>query len=286
MATPVISVGNLSTGGSGKTILVQALIEYFKDLQKIPSVLSRGYGRSSKGLFLVSDKSRLKGDPFTAGDEAFLIAKNHPGVPVVVAEDRVIGARYLQDHFSPDVIILDDGFQHRRLHRDLNILLLDQPGDQVGHLLPWGKFREPFSGLDRADLTLFSKAGRQKSSNLNLHFDLAENVVDQAGNKHALSSLKGSFGLFAGLGNPHHFFESVQQHHRSAKARIIFSDHTLYGPKQLDQISRISCAYWITTQKDFIKLEPGFCQAQNIYFIHVKTALPSPLIALLKQNFN
>ena len=106
--TPIISVGNISTGGSGKTILVQALVEYFRDQNKQPAVLSRGYGRSTKGLLLVADKTTLRADPFSGGDEPFLIAQNHPGIPVVVAEDRVKGAHYLVDNFAPDVILLDD----------------------------------------------------------------------------------------------------------------------------------------------------------------------------------
>ena len=104
--TPVISVGNISAGGSGKTILVQALIEHFLGLGKRPAVLSRGYGRSSKGVVVVADDIGLKATVKNSGDEPFLMATNYPGVPVVVSENRVAGARHLEDNFSPDVIII------------------------------------------------------------------------------------------------------------------------------------------------------------------------------------
>lgn len=285
VAIPVLSVGNISAGGSGKTILVQALIQYFIDQKMHPAVLSRGYGRNTKGLLLVADRSTLHEDPFTAGDEPFLIAKNYRGVPVVVAENRVIGAQYLVDNFAPDVIILDDGFQHRRLARDIDLLLIDQPDIQAGHLLPWGQNRESFRGIRRADLLLYSKAGLHDSSTHNLYLELDQYVYDHAGNQHALAGLKEAYGLFAGLGNPDHFFQSFEQHHHAAQVKIAFPDHTQYGLSQKYELSQITCDYWVTTQKDFIKLDPGFCLQQNIYFIKVTAKLPEALTGLLKQNF-
>lgn len=285
VATQVISVGNISVGGSGKTILVQALIEYFSDHKKQSAVLSRGYGRNTKGLLLVADRSSLKIDPSAAGDEPFLIAQNHPGIPVVVAEDRVRGAQYLVAKFLPDVIILDDGFQHRRLHRDLDLLLMDQPANQKQRLVPWGKLREPLGNIERADLFLYSKSGMRENDQNNLIFQLDNQVCDHAGNHHELSGLKGEYGLFAGLGNPNFFFQSFEQQHYAAHARIAFVDHTQYDSAQKEEISQISCTYWITTQKDFIKLDSEFCQRQNIYYIKVKAKLPETLIRHLKQHF-
>jgi len=284
--TPVISVGNISVGGSGKTILVQALVDYFLARQMKPAVLSRGYGRSSKGLFLVADEHTIKGNPENSGDESFLIARNHPGLIVVVSEDRVAGAVYLRDNFKPDVIILDDGFQHRRLERDLDIILVDQPMESPGHLLPWGRLRERAESIKRADVVIYSKGGLRDEQADNLILTLDDKLYDCTGNRHTFDSLAGQYGLFAGIGNPEYFFNSVQEIHGSAIKKISFPDHTKYKARQLDIISAISCDYWITTQKDIIKLEPEFCRSHNIYYIGVKTTLPPALLDRLKDYFN
>ena len=284
--TPIISVGNISTGGSGKTILVQALVQYFLGIQKKPAVLSRGYGRSSKVLEVVADENGLKATLTDSGDEPFLIAENFTGVPVVVSENRVKGAQYIENNFDPDVIILDDGFQHRRLHRDLDILIVDFQSSPKPHLLPWGNLREGIQNISRADLVVFSKNGHQKARENNLVFDMDNWVHDHQKKRIDLFQLKGNYGLFAGLGNPDHFFKLVEACHQPAGIKISFPDHASYSTLQLAEIKDNSCDYWITTQKDFIKLKPAFCKEHRIYFIGVKTTLPAPLAAHLKQHFN
>jgi tetraacyldisaccharide 4'-kinase len=284
--TPVISVGNLSTGGSGKTILVQALVQHFLSIQKQPAVLSRGYGRSSKGVVVVADENGLKATFLDSGDEPYLIAENFPGVPVVVAENRVKGAQLIEDNFAPDVIILDDGFQHRRLHRDLDILIIDFQFSPKPRLLPWGNLREESQNFNRADMVLFSKNGRRKEAARNLVFNMDNHVQDHRKNKIYIAGLKGNYGLFAGLGKPHHFFSQIEEHHLPAQVKISLPDHAGYNMSQLAEIKQNSCDYWITTQKDFIKLDPDFCEAHNIYFIGVKTTLPPFLLDHLKKHFN
>jgi len=283
--TPLISVGNISVGGSGKTILVQSLLEYFIAHKMTPAVLSRGYGRASKGLVLVADQSTLLATLSDSGDEPFLIAHNFPGVPVVVSEDRVKGAKYLTEVFNPDVIILDDGFQHRRLYRDLNILIIDFPAKPKAHVLPWGRLREKRHTIDRADIVLFSKQGRLPDSDYNVEFTLSKKVFDHAGNTIPLAELKGKYGLFAGLGNPLSFFESVHNIHQLSEVQIDFPDHSKYDQKQLDAISKKPTDYWLTTQKDFIKLDPFFCEQNSIYYVKVSGCLPTPLLKDLKKFF-
>lgn len=284
--TPVISVGNISVGGSGKTVLVQALIEHFLSLNKKPAVLSRGYGRSTKGLVVVATYDDLKETALTAGDEPCLMAHNFPGVPIVVAEDRVVGAQYLEANFAPDMILLDDGFQHRRLDRDLNILIVDCAAIDQEHLLPRGRLREPSTAQLRADIILYSKAADQGPPARSLAFYHGKSVVDSEGGKVSLSELKGAIGVFAGIGNPTYFFSALTQRLGSLKTMIPFPDHTLYGPAEYNKILAAACDYWVTTQKDFIKLDPQFCRANNICYISLKTHLPDDLVDLLKQNFN
>lgn len=284
--TPVISVGNISTGGSGKTILVQAIIEYFLSAGKRPSILSRGYGRSSKGLVVVADTDGQKASLNDSGDEPYLIASNYPGVPLVVSENRVLGANFLVENFSPDVIILDDGFQHRRLNRDLDILIVDYPASQKQHLLPRGNLREPEQNIARADVVLFSKNGLQDSFDNNLVFELKDHVLDHTGKHLKLAELEGQYGLFAGLGNPQYFFRQIEEIHRPAQVKISLPDHAEYSQSQLMEIKNNRCDYWITTQKDYIKLDPLFCEANNIYYISVSSAIPPALLGHLKRHFN
>jgi len=273
-------------GGSGKTILVQALIEYFVKHNKVPAVLSRGYGRSTKGLFLVADKTSLRGSVASSGDEPYLIATKHTGVPIVVAEDRVVGATYLIETFRPDVIILDDGFQHRRLHRGLDLVILDQAKGPGNHHLPWGRLREPQSALNRATLVLYSKAGLQDDLSQNLILELDDYLTNYAGEHNPLPGLNGEYGLFAGLGNPTHFFTSMEALLGPSRTRIPLPDHVHYTRATLERITHEPCKLWITTEKDFIKLDPAFCQQYNIHSIGVSTPLPPALLGLLNQTFN
>jgi len=282
--TPVISVGNISVGGSGKTILVQALLEHFVRSGKKPAVLSRGYGRSSRGLLVVADENGLKAAIHDAGDEPYLIASNYPGVPIVVSEDRFKGAQYLEKYFNPDVIILDDGFQHRRLHRDLDILIIDFQNSPKPRLLPWGFLRESMANMSRADVVVYSKDGQQITTENNLILELDSFVENHRGETKTLMELKGDFGVFAGLGNPDYFFNDVEAVHGSPIIKISFPDHAKYSALECAEIEENSCDYWITTHKDFIKLEAGFCKTNNIYFIGVKTSLPAPVLKHLKAT--
>lgn len=283
---PVVSVGNISLGGSGKTILVQALLDHFLKQNKKPAILSRGYGRDTKGLFLVSDEHIVRGDALTSGDEPYLISQNYPGVPVLVSEDRVKGARFLEETFSLDLIILDDGFQHRRLHRDLDLLLMDQPKDEKARLIPWGKLREGFKSIKRADLVIFSKDGLDADDSHNLNISLEDQVFDHAGKSILLNQLGDNYGLFAGLGNPSSFFDSIQRLHHTTETKIVFPDHAHYNRGQLDKVRNVSCDYWITTQKDYVKLSSAFCQENKVFFIKAKATLPQALFNMLKQSFN
>ena len=286
VSTVVISVGNISVGGSGKTILVQSLVAYFLAHNKKPTILSRGYGRSTSGLFLVASQDELLGSPEDSGDEPFLMAKNFPGVPVLVAEDRVKGAQHLINKFDPDVIILDDGFQHRRLARDLDIVLIDFAEDAPQPLLPWGRLREHGRNISRADQVVYSKNGQRATPDQNLQITLDYQVFDQDNNACELNTLEGEYGLFAGLGNPESFFDSVAEIHGSPKTLISFDDHTKYGQKELKEIAGNHCDYWITTQKDFVKMDPLFCQQNSVYYILAKAALPMCLLDDLKHRFN
>ena len=285
--TPIISVGNLSAGGSGKTIVVQAILKLLLEQHQQVAVLSRGYGRSSSGLLLVANQSTILEPVLRAGDEAYLLALHFPGTPVVVAEDRVAGAQYLEQNFHPDVIILDDGFQHRRLARDLDLLLIDYSRDHKTHLLPWGRLRESSRNQRRAGLVLYTKAGAINDPELAIKFIQAKQALDYQGTTLSLAELPGrDFGLFAGIGNPDHFFEALESVAGTAKHKLRFADHQHYDSSIQQHISELNCPLWITTEKDICKLEPTFIKQNSIYSIGIWATLPAGLITALKRHFN
>jgi tetraacyldisaccharide 4'-kinase len=155
----VVSVGNLTVGGSGKTPLVSALARELLRKGERVAVLSRGYGRRSSAPFvLVSDGSRVLATPEEAGDEPLEIALANPSVPVAVGRDRGAVGRELLDRLGPHFLLLDDGFQHRRLHRDLDLVCFDaaEPLENL-ELLPFGRLREPIESLSRAHAIVWTR---------------------------------------------------------------------------------------------------------------------------------
>src|SRR3990170_917274 len=165
---PVVSIGNITVGGTGKTPTVIMLAIMLKAAGYRPAVLSRGYGRkNTKVIKIVSDGRNIRTDHDEAGDEPFLIAVMLPEIPIVVCSDRYLAGKRAIEEFSADILILDDGFQHRRLYRDIDILLLNN-ARPVGnsHLLPCGSLREQVKALKRADIVLLT--GSSPEGNMRL----------------------------------------------------------------------------------------------------------------------
>jgi len=158
----VISVGNLTVGGTGKTPVVIALAAALRGLGRKVGVISRGYRRrSGTSILEISDGRTLRGHPEDSGDEPFLIAQRCPGVPVVVGADRPRVGRHLMDRFGVDTLVLDDGYQHLALRRDVDILVLDAGAPfGNGYLLPRGRLREPLSAMERASAVLVTRASQ------------------------------------------------------------------------------------------------------------------------------
>ncbi|HUU00325.1 MAG TPA: tetraacyldisaccharide 4'-kinase [Myxococcota bacterium] len=174
---PVISVGNLTVGGNGKTPLVIELVAMLESRAKRVAVVSRGYGRASRGLLVVSELSEESRTAAMAGDEPLLIARRCPQAGVVVGEDRLAAARLAIERCDPDVIILDDAFQHRRLQRDLNLCAIHADrGFGNGRLLPRGPLREPLSALQRADMLIFTYGGSKDIGELRSRHNLPDSI--------------------------------------------------------------------------------------------------------------
>ena len=153
----VISIGNFNLGGTGKTPAVIALVKHFQKQGVSVAVLSRGYGRNTKKTVLVTDGNDIQSGWRSAGDEAFLMAHSLKAIPVVVDKNRFRGGSFLIKNYNPDIIILDDAFQHRHIKRDIDIVLLNCIETIENYrLIPFVNLREPLVQLKRADMIILS----------------------------------------------------------------------------------------------------------------------------------
>jgi tetraacyldisaccharide 4'-kinase len=232
-------------------------------------VLSRGYrGATSGAANVVSDGVKVRLGPGEAGDEPFLIAEKLPGIVVLTGKDRGLAGEYAQKNFSIDVALLDDGFQHIKLKRDLDILLLDGRNPLGnGYLLPRGNLREPPESIRRAHLVLVTHADKNYEEikeiihtfNLNAPIFFADYIP--VGFEHLTSQEKLSLDFLhgktvnalAGVARPEYFVSLLSQMGAEVKETLFFRDHHFYHPQELTRIDRNSI--FVTTEKDAVKLK-------------------------------
>jgi len=247
---PVISVGNISVGGSGKTPFVQTLGRWLKSRDIPYDILTRGYGRESKGVLQVD----VEGEANKYGDEPVLLARSL-GAPVFVGEDRyeagLAAEAFAARSARPArVHILDDGFKHRRLHRDFDIVLLSR-GDLSGRLLPFGRLREPLAALGRAHAVVAA----EELADL-----LAEPNVWHIRRRLVLPSPAPTRPLaFCGLAHPRQFWESLEVIGIYPVGTYAFGDHHLYLDKDIALLQKLARQHeangFLTTEKDLVKLD-------------------------------
>ena len=265
LAGPVVSVGNLSVGGAGKTPFVILLGEQLKTRGIKFDVLSRGYGRRSCGVLDVDPS----GTPAQFGDEPLLIAQKL-GVPVLVGEDRYAAGKAAEAKFGAQLHLLDDGFQHRELARDFDIVLVT-PEDARDRLLPAGRLREPLSSLRRADaVVLVSGASEQL-------FPLE--------GKHVWRVLRGMEAgevpprpvAFCGIARPQNFFAQLRTTGIEPAAEAVYRDHHPYSDRDirelLDLRQRSGAGGFVTTEKDLINLGPRRSALEPLAAVKVKMKL-------------
>ena len=244
---PVVSVGNLSVGGSGKTPFVIALGSLLQS-RGIPfDVLTRGYGRGTRGVMVV-EKDGTAAD---LGDEPLLIARRL-GVPVIVGESRYDAGRTAERKFHSHLHILDDGFQHRSLARDFDIVLLTER-DFADQLLPSGRLREPLASLARADAVVLPTAlapGHSLSALRKPIWRVERNLV--------LPNPPISPIVFCGIARPQQFFAQVRSAGITPAAEVAFRDHHAYDSGDIERLlamrHRLSSGGFLTTEKDAINL--------------------------------
>lgn len=264
-AVPVISVGNLTVGGTGKTPVVDALVKQLIKRGKRVAVVSRGYGGSFDGKAGRVSATR-DGDVQTseaAGDEPFLLAKKNPDVSVYVARKRRFGVAAAEAD-GAECIVLDDAFQHLAVQRDLDIVLLDARNPfGNGCLLPAGLLREPRRALNRADLIIQTHSNAmadsmlKESETVRCQHRLADYLVNEEGHSVPWSQVDGRRCLaFAGIARPDDFFSKLRDNGCELSETLHLADHQEYGPEIVESISK-ACSdidFLLTTEKDAVKL--------------------------------
>ncbi len=269
LPVPVVCVGNLSLGGTGKTPMVEWVARQLVDMGRRPAVVSRGYG---------------------AGDEARVLEDNLPDVPHLCGADRAVMALTAVEELEADCVVLDDGFQHRRLHRDLDLVLIDSarpPSDD--RLFPRGTLREPVSGLSRAGVVVLTRfdqrpAGTDPRGWLakrfpNLPTATASHapveLVAADGTTAGLPLVRDRpVGLVSGIGNPAAFRRTTAAVGADTCGELVFADHHAYTRADVDALGRWAGglpadALVLTTQKDLVKLRLTELAGRPVYALRI-----------------
>lgn len=268
---PVISVGNLTTGGTGKTPLVAFLAETLLKHGWKPAILTRGYGRrSGNDLLCIAPAPQRTPDPREVGDEPALLARQLPQVPIVVCADRYRAGREAEERFNVDVHVLDDGFQHLMLARDLDIVTLDTTQEVFDYaLLPAGPLREPLSALERAHVVVLTRAGlgdawalEDQVRRRNPHAVPIPSVTEFCGllnistsERYSAEAWRGKkVFAFAGIGNSRAFFANLEMWGFLLAGRAPFRDHHVYGLEEIRRLNTraqaVGAEALVTTEKD------------------------------------
>lgn len=292
LAAKTISIGNITVGGTGKTPLVAYVSATLAERGERVCVLTRGYGRKNpRERVLVSDGEKILADPSEAGDEPFELARKLLGKAVVIADaDRVSAAEWAKRRFGVTAFVLDDGFQHRKLKRGVDIVCIDATDPFGGDkMLPAGRLREPVANLRRADIIVITRADLVKdisdlrSEILRLNpgasvftarnqiiriielsgfFNRDAVVQNKAGvlvEHSAIEPKRDRAFAFSGIGNPDSFFNQIRDHGVNLVAANIYRDHHRYSQKDIEREEGVArkgkADFLITTVKDAVKLK-------------------------------
>ena len=280
--SPVISVGNLSAGGSGKTPFVMLLGELLLARGIKFDILSRGYGRKSRGVLLV-DPAGLPGQ---YGDEPLLLARKLQ-VPVIVGEDRYQAGRFAESCFAESqsaesksgaqLHLLDDGFQHRALHRDFDIVLITPP-DATDQLLPAGRLREPLTALQRADAVVLTSGASAAS------FPLEGKLVWRVRRGIVPQNIPPRPVVFCGIARPQSFVLQLRASNIEPAAEAFYRDHHAYSEKDIRELlalkQKCDAGGFVTTEKDAVNLGAYLSALEPLAVVPVRMDLADAANAL------
>lgn len=295
---PVIAIGNLTLGGTGKTPAVELAVRTLREAGIEPAIVSRGYGRASSGVQVVSDRQGLRLDPRSSGDEPFLLAQRFPGVPVVVGENRFEAGRLCLERFRVQALVLDDAFQHRTLEKDLEVVLLNGRAPWGnGRLFPLGALREPLGALRRAHLVVVSRAPgadafekilavvrrhNQVSPVVRGEYEPVECWEVRASGSAGPEVLRGRRLLaFAGIAHPQDFRRTLEQVGVRVTHFAEFPDHHWYSEEEVihlaGQAGRSGAEGLVTTEKDWVRLSTLPSPSVPLWVLRIRLVLADGL---------
>lgn len=282
----VISVGNLTTGGVGKTPVVSEIAKYFIGKNERVAIVSRGYGGklSNKNINIISDGEKIFYDAKMSGDEPYWLAQNSKGAIVITSKNRYLASKYAIEKFNVKYIILDDGFQHRKLYRNLDIVLTDSVTNFGNEkLLPRGPLREGFEAFKRIDrLVVVSKETNHERAEklakimkkkLNIPTFVCKTEPDCVYNIKTGEIFDKTLDATAisAIGQPQKFYEFLKDY--NIKEKITFDDHHIYSENEIPK------GNIITTEKDAVKMMKF--ERNDIYALKLKTVID---VEALLQN--
>jgi tetraacyldisaccharide 4'-kinase len=257
---PVVSIGNLAVGGRGKTPLSASVARMLRDAGERPAILSRGYGRArpEDGVVVVRDPDGIRADLARSGDEPLMLARQLPGVTVLACPDRYLAGCLAEHHFGSTVHILDDGFQHLQLERDIDLVIVGREDVMRPVTLPLGRLREPIDTLVAADAVLTA------DDDVRVHTGDGELPVFRLRRR---ASLDPALGIrdrpvlaVAGIASPERFFGELRASGWNLVGAIAFRDHHSYTSRDLARMmaaaGRRGAAGVVTTEKDLVRLLP------------------------------
>jgi len=254
----VVSVGNIVVGGSGKTPVTLWLANRLATAGRRPAIVARGYGRRARGVVIVGDGGRPWVSAQEGGDEAALLARRFAG-PVLTAPDRIAASRVAIERFGVDTIVLDDGFQHRRIARDVDVVLVTSPVAKE-RMLPAGPLREPTASLARADVVLAAPGVSVPPVKCPVHEVRIEpeavvRVVGEAWEEEPLHVLSGrAVVAAAGIARPERFLDALAALGADVVTSVLRPDHHAWSAAEVrDVCRRAGGALVVTTEKDLVK---------------------------------
>ena len=285
---PVISVGNITSGGTGKTPFVIFLVKHFKGLGLNPLVISRGYKRKTRGQIVFNSKSEKTLQD--VGDEPFLISLVCPETDIVINKNRKEAIQWAEKSQKKyDVIVLDDAFQHRSVCRDFNILLINN-NQNLSDCLPKGQLREPIKNIKRADCVVLTKS----SSLTNTPSIITNSNIPIFKSRESFSVSDSNYTCgvaFCGIGDPDSFMETLTNLSINVLESIHFKDHQQYDRRTINKLksllNRNNQTVFYTTQKDWVKLPYSFLKKYHGVFVEMGVSVKDPdFKSLLMKKIN
>ncbi len=283
LSAPVISIGNLTVGGTGKTPCVAWLANWLQAEGYAVAILSRGYKRTSTGRVEVSDGKSLLCEAAAAGDEPYLLAQSCPGVRVIVGQDRYAAGQWLAERAPVSVFLLDDGFQHLRLRRTLNLVLVDATDELArARMIPFGRLREPLSALRRADAVIVTRADQpfdRAALEATIHQYAGAQVpifyaqheltklrrLDSSETREVIELAGQPVAAFSGIARPERFLRDLELLELRVVWQCSFADHHRYTQTEFESIvieaKQAGAAALLTTEKDAANLQAVWATA-------------------------